>query len=82
MVLKGQNIVVGQGNDLQSDYNSEKGSGVYGIDVKLYLRVRFKLRTLKTPRFKPKIECDLKVPLDSNGKASATFQTTKCGFDW
>ncbi|KAG5541813.1 hypothetical protein RHGRI_021600 [Rhododendron griersonianum] len=47
VVLKGQNIVVaGQGNndDLLSDYNSEKGSGVYGIDVKLYLRVRFKLR--------------------------------------
>ncbi|KAF7138199.1 hypothetical protein RHSIM_Rhsim07G0206200 [Rhododendron simsii] len=85
VVLKGQNIVVaGQGHndDLLSVYNSEKASGVYGIDVKLYLRVRFKLRTLKTPRFKPKIECDLKVPLDSRGKASRTFETTKCELHW
>ncbi|XP_058210125.1 NDR1/HIN1-like protein 3 [Rhododendron vialii] len=81
VVLEGQDIAVN--NDLLSDYNSEKGSGVYSIDVKLYLRVRFKLRDVKTPRFKPKIECDLKVPLDSNnGTASGTFQTTKCGFDW
>ncbi|KAG5541814.1 hypothetical protein RHGRI_021601 [Rhododendron griersonianum] len=85
VVLKGQNIVVaGQGNNdgLLSAYNSEKASGVYGIDVKLYLRVRFKLRGFKTPRIKPKFECDLKVPLDSSGKASRTFETTKCGLDW
>jgi hypothetical protein len=79
VVFQGQHIVV---NDV-SMYDSEKGSGIYSIDVKLYLRVRFKLRAVKTPRFKPKIECDLKVPLDSNGKASSgTFQTTKCGLDW
>ncbi|KAF7139458.1 hypothetical protein RHSIM_Rhsim07G0206100 [Rhododendron simsii] len=49
VVLKGQHIVVadqGNNDDLLSDYNSEKASGVYGIDVKLYLRVRFKLRGL------------------------------------
>ncbi|KAL6997967.1 hypothetical protein U1Q18_008091 [Sarracenia purpurea var. burkii] len=81
LALDGQNMVVLQEKKL-SAYDSDKSSGSYSVDMKLYLRVRFKLRGVKTPRFKPKIECDLKVPLDSNGKASGSFETTKCGFDW
>uniref|UniRef100_A0A5B6ZC98 Late embryogenesis abundant protein LEA-2 subgroup domain-containing protein n=1 Tax=Davidia involucrata TaxID=16924 RepID=A0A5B6ZC98_DAVIN len=79
--FKGQNMVV-LGNSELSSYNSEKISGTYSIDVKLYLRVRFKFGVIKTPKFKPKIECDLKVPLNSNGQPSGSFETTKCGFDW
>ncbi|KAL6988549.1 hypothetical protein U1Q18_014301 [Sarracenia purpurea var. burkii] len=80
--FNGQNMVVLKNSEL-SDYNSDTSSGIYGIDVKLYLRVRFKLRgALKTNKFKPKIECDLKVPLDSNGNASGRFETTRCGLRW
>lgn len=63
-------------------YDSEKSSGSYSIDMKLYLTVRFKLRSVKTPKFKPKIECDLKVPLASNGSVSGSFETVRCGIDW
>ncbi|XP_059646591.1 NDR1/HIN1-like protein 10 [Cornus florida] len=81
-VFQGQNMVM-LGSSEVSKYNSDKSDGIYNIDVKLYLRIRFKLGAIKTPKFKPKIECDLKVPLHSNGTIlSGTFETTKCDIDW
>lgn len=75
----GQKVV---GSELSS-FNKEKAAGVFDIKVKLYLRVRFKLGSLKTFRFKPKVKCDLNVPSSSkNGGSSANFQTTKCDIDW
>ncbi|GLT90098.1 hypothetical protein SLE2022_080500 [Rubroshorea leprosula] len=73
--FQGQKLVL-LGADGVSEYNQEKNSGVYSIDVKLNLRVRFKLGKLKTWRFKPKIECDLKVPLSSSA------ETTECKIDF
>ncbi|GLT90103.1 hypothetical protein SLE2022_080550 [Rubroshorea leprosula] len=73
--FQGQKLVL-LGADGVSEYNQEKNSGVYSVDVKLNLRVRFKLGKLKTWRFKPKIECDLKVPLSSSA------ETTKCKIDF
>ncbi|KAL3715990.1 NDR1/HIN1-like protein 3 [Eucalyptus grandis] len=67
----------------QSDFNSEQTAGVYDIDMKLYLRVRFKLGKIKTFRIKPRVKCGLKVPLSSSGSAATTtFQTEKCDIDW
>ncbi|XP_057960033.1 NDR1/HIN1-like protein 3 [Malania oleifera] len=63
-----------------SDLNSEKSEGVYSIDLKLYLRVRFKYGPFKSPKLKPKIKCDLKIPMSGTG--AATFQTTKCDVDF
>lgn len=80
-VFKGQNLLVLEKKDL-SKFNSEKDSGSYSIDVKLFLRVRFKLALFKTMKFKPKIECNLKVPLDTKAKVSGNFTATKCDFDW
>ncbi|GLT47701.1 hypothetical protein SLA2020_213730 [Shorea laevis] len=80
--FQGQKLVL-LGADGVSEYNQEKNSGVYSIDVKLNLRVRFKLGKLKTWRFKPKIECDLKVPLSSSdGGLVGGAETTKCKIDF
>ncbi|KAL5545746.1 hypothetical protein UlMin_005433 [Ulmus minor] len=79
--FKGQNLVLLDGGEI-SDFNNEKSSGIYSINVKLYLRIRFKLGKLKSGRFKPKIDCDLKVPLSSDGKSAATFQRTECDIDY
>uniref|UniRef100_A0A2N9GB02 Late embryogenesis abundant protein LEA-2 subgroup domain-containing protein n=1 Tax=Fagus sylvatica TaxID=28930 RepID=A0A2N9GB02_FAGSY len=76
-VFKGQQLVLLGASEL-SDFNSEKSVGVYDINVKLYLGIRFKLSKVKTWRIKPKIKCDLKVPLSSNGNSVAAFETTKC----
>lgn len=78
--FKGENLIA-LTSDQTSEYNKETTSGVYNIDVKLYLRIRFKLGVFKTGKFKPKINCDLKVPLN-NGTSSGQFETTQCSLDW
>ncbi|KAL1813336.1 hypothetical protein ACET3Z_023401 [Daucus carota] len=80
-LFQGQNIVELKGRDLDR-FNSEKTSGTYSIDVKLYMKIRFKVRDGIKPKFKPRIECELRLPLDSNGKSDGTFETKKCDFDW
>lgn len=70
--------------DQSLDFNKERDSKVYEIDVKIYLRIRFKLGVLKTRTIKPKITCELRVPLNSGGGAATVdggFQTTKCDWD-
>ncbi|KAI5679632.1 hypothetical protein M9H77_00859 [Catharanthus roseus] len=80
-VFSGQHIVP-LGSKEISNYNNDRSSNLYNIEVKLYLRIRLKLGWVKSPRIKPKIECDLQIPLDSNGRSSGTFQTKRCGLDW
>ncbi|KAG7958337.1 hypothetical protein I3843_10G016300 [Carya illinoinensis] len=80
-VFKGQTVVL-LGADELSELNSDKSVGVFDVEVKLYLRIRFKLGKVKSWRMRPKIECDLKVPLSSNGKVAGGFQTTKCHIDF
>ncbi|KAE9590796.1 hypothetical protein Lal_00023006 [Lupinus albus] len=81
--FKGQHVIV-LGADQISELDKEKISGVYDIEVKIYLKIRFKLGVLKTGKMKPNIDCDLKVPLttSNNGNSidGSAFQTTKC--DW
>ncbi|XP_018851217.1 NDR1/HIN1-like protein 10 [Juglans regia] len=80
-VFKGQQVVL-LGAEGLSELNSDKSGGVFDVDVKLYLRIRFKLGKVKSWRMRPKIKCDLKVPLSSNGKVAVGFQTTKCDIDF
>lgn len=82
-VFKGTKVIV-LGADQTSEFNKEKNEGIYEIDVKMYLRVRFKLGVFKTKTLKPKITCELRVPLTSAGGASPAvggFQRTKCDWD-
>lgn len=79
-VFQSQKVFVG--SEALSEYNQQKSTGIYEIDVKLYLRIRFKLGLIKTGKFKPRIECDLKVPVTQNGNSVGTFQTTKCDIDY
>ncbi|XP_030531855.1 NDR1/HIN1-like protein 3 [Rhodamnia argentea] len=76
--FEGQHVVV-LGSGEADDFNTQKAAGVYKIDMKLYMRVRFKLGRIKTFRMRPRVKCGLKVPLSSS---SATFQTEKCEIDW
>jgi len=67
----------------KDDYEEDKSEGVYEIDVKLYLKMRFKIFRVKFGKFKPKIKCGLKVPLTTvDGKTAIAgagdFKTTKC----
>nr|AFK37034.1 unknown [Lotus japonicus] len=78
-VFKGQQVVPfseEQGKKL----NEDQGSEIYRINVKLLLKVRFKLGLFKTGKVTPKVRCELHVPLKSrNGTVSgAGFQATGC----
>lgn len=81
-VFKGEQLVVLKSNE-KSKYESENKESVYKIDLKLRLKIRFKVWWMKTTKFKPKLDCELKVPLSSKGKVnSVKFERTKCDFDW
>ncbi|XP_027068765.2 NDR1/HIN1-like protein 3 [Coffea eugenioides] len=80
-VFQGQQLVT-LGSDEASNYKDDKNSGSYNIDVELYMRIRLKFGWVKSPKFKPKIKCDLEIPLNSNGTASGTFESKRCGLDW
>ncbi|KAL4578300.1 hypothetical protein LXL04_014421 [Taraxacum kok-saghyz] len=80
-VFVGEQVVVLE-NDDRSRYSTETNDRIYNIDLKLKLRLRLKVGWAK-PKFKPKLECELKVPITSGGRVSSTgFQRTKCDFDW
>ncbi|KVI08342.1 NDR1/HIN1-like protein 3 [Cynara cardunculus var. scolymus] len=78
-VFSGSQVVV-LGDD-RSRYDSERSDGVYYIDLKLRLRIRLKVGWAK-PKFKPRFECDLRIPMGSGGRAQGGFQRTKCDVDW
>lgn len=76
-VFKGQQVVALDA-DQTEDFKKENATGVYEIDVKMYLRVRFKLGAFKTKTLKPKVTCELRVPLKGTNSA---FEPTKCDWD-
>ncbi|EEF29834.1 NDR1/HIN1-like protein 3 [Ricinus communis] len=76
--FQGQQLMLLSGDEL-TDFNEERVSGVYSIDVTLYLKIRFKIGDLKIGKFKPKIQCELKVPSNSS---AVPFQRTECDWDY
>lgn len=81
VVFKG-NHLVNLGSEDKADYKKQSDDGVYEIQIKVYLRVRFKLGLYKTGTWKPKIKCDLKVPLEGKSSSSShVFEKTKCHYD-
>lgn len=79
--FRGEQLLPLQSSEI-SKYNDQSTSGTFDIEVKLYIRGRLKFGWVKSPRIKPKIECDLKIPLESNGRSSGTFESKRCGLDW
>ncbi|RID68062.1 hypothetical protein BRARA_C00247 [Brassica rapa] len=80
--IVGQSLVVLNGGD-RGDFEEDVKSGIYRIDAKLRLKIRFKFGLIKSWKFKPKIRCDLKVPLStSNATSEFQFQRTKCDVDF
>ncbi|KAG7580908.1 Late embryogenesis abundant protein LEA_2 subgroup [Arabidopsis suecica] len=80
--IEGQNLVV-LGDGARTDLKEDEKSGIYRIDAKLRLSVRFKFWVIKSWKLKPKIKCDdLKIPLgSSNSTGGFKFQPVKCDFD-
>ncbi|KAH7512239.1 NDR1/HIN1-like protein 3 [Ziziphus jujuba] len=81
VVFRGQQLVNLNSKKI-AKFNEQKATGVFDIDVKSYLRIRLRLGDFITGDFKPKIKCDLKVPLTTNGVSAGTFKKTKCDVDF
>ncbi|KAL6507792.1 hypothetical protein OROGR_023987 [Orobanche gracilis] len=80
-LFRGQQVVYLGDRELSS-YNENRRTGAYDIDVKLHLRIRLKFWFVKSTKVKPKIDCDLKIPLRSNGTVSGAYESKRCDFDW
>lgn len=77
-VFVGQQLVLLSGRGL-TEFNAEKLAGVYDIEVELDLRIRLKSGVLKIGKFKPKVNCEFKVPVSSGG---SSVQSTGCDIDY
>lgn len=65
------------------EFNAEKLAGVFDVDVKFRPRLRLKIGDVRIGKFKPKVHCELKVPLVKSVPDSFSFfQTTRCDFDF
>ena len=82
-VFKGQQVIPLSSSQI-SEFNKETNNGVYGINLKVLLNVRFALGLIKTGNLKHNYHCDFKVPLKSNNGTSSLgngFQATRCEWD-
>ncbi|PNX87486.1 late embryogenesis abundant protein [Trifolium pratense] len=83
-VFSGHKLLV-LNNDQISKFNKDKNVGIYDIYVKLYFRIRFKLGDSITRTYKPKVKCDLTVPLRTGYETNFTFIRlipTKCSVEF
>ncbi|XP_045795867.1 NDR1/HIN1-like protein 10 [Trifolium pratense] len=64
-VFSGQQLLM-LDNDQVSKFNKDQIIGIYDIRVKLYFRIRFKLGDSISSNYKPKVKCDLNIPLNSS----------------
>ncbi|XP_057438899.1 NDR1/HIN1-like protein 10 [Lotus japonicus] len=79
--FSGQHVMVLDSDQL-SELSKDKSAHVYDIYVKLHFRIRFRLGDfIFNNDLKPKVKCDLKVPLDSNATFTF-FAVTKCDVDF
>ncbi|KAG9455042.1 hypothetical protein H6P81_007946 [Aristolochia fimbriata] len=71
------------GSDVRR-FERERSEGYFDVEVRIKARIRFKVGSVKTRRYRPDFECDLKLPLVVNGaQPGFTFSgRTKCDVDF
>ncbi|RDX76938.1 NDR1/HIN1-like protein 10, partial [Mucuna pruriens] len=79
-VFSGQKVVL-LNYDQVSQLDQDKSDGVYDMYVRLYFRIRFRLGDVISRRYKPKVKCDIIVPIDKIGTVTL-FEPTKCHVDF
>ncbi|PIA56887.1 hypothetical protein AQUCO_00700916v1 [Aquilegia coerulea] len=57
---------------------AKNDGGVFKIYIRFGVQTRYKIGHYKSGYYKPKIHCDLKVPLLTNGTSTVIFRTTTC----
>ncbi|KAI3863361.1 hypothetical protein MKX03_023301 [Papaver bracteatum] len=81
-VFKGQKLLSSIGRQfVQGEYNDDKSDGKFNIEVKLYLKMRFKAGVVTTFKVKPRVKCEFEVPLAGSSPAIG-FTSEKCKFGY
>lgn len=82
-VFSGQQLLLLAGQGL-TEFNAETVAGVYEMNVELNLRIRLKFGAVRIGKFKPKVNCEFKVPLSSDGNSvvGSVFESTGCDIDY
>jgi Late embryogenesis abundant protein len=75
--FNGKNALVG--DSFNSTYNKEKSDGYYNVELKFRPKLRLKIWIFKIKHIKPKVTCDLKLPVPGT---SGTFSEKKCDVDY
>lgn len=80
-LFQGLNFVSLSSSDLER-FGRESSDGSFYIDVNIYARVRFKVGSVRSRRYRPDFKCKLRVPVLLNGASIAGFARTKCDVDF
>ncbi|PIA54380.1 hypothetical protein AQUCO_00900728v1 [Aquilegia coerulea] len=80
-VFQGTSSIRLSGSDI-TRFDRERSDGTFNIDVRLNLRIRFKVGDVKTRRLKPNVKCDVRVPLTPNRASVGAFDTKRCKFNF
>ncbi|KAK7392673.1 hypothetical protein VNO78_21117 [Psophocarpus tetragonolobus] len=65
-----------------NDFEQDKRSGVFHIDVSLNFETRYRLGNFIFGDTKPRVHCGLQVPFGSNGLTLIAFRPTQCLVDF
>ncbi|MCL7034519.1 hypothetical protein MKW94_000524 [Papaver nudicaule] len=71
-VFKGQKLLP----SVQGKYFQDKSDGKFNIKVEFYLKMRFKVGPVKTPKIKTRGKCEIEVSMGSD--AATGFTPVKC----
>ncbi|KAK8921329.1 hypothetical protein KSP39_PZI020896 [Platanthera zijinensis] len=67
------------GDSVKRTYGREKGEGFFYVSVRVYTTVRLKMVLIKSVKFKPYIDCLLRMPVPANATSlAAGFAATQC----
>ncbi|KAK1299987.1 hypothetical protein QJS10_CPB13g01471 [Acorus calamus] len=72
--FEGRSVAIGAGG--LARYRTEKGVGIYNLDVEIHTRVRFRVAGITTNKYSPKATCHLSLPVGAT--AGGGFSTTRC----
>ncbi|KAG0452478.1 hypothetical protein HPP92_025142 [Vanilla planifolia] len=65
--------------EVKQSYDREKAEGFFYFNLRFYLTVRLKMVVVKSVKFKPDVNCYLRIPATFNASAIvAGFNSTKC----
>ncbi|KAG0489691.1 hypothetical protein HPP92_006554 [Vanilla planifolia] len=72
-------VAAGNMEQVRQSYNREKGEGFFYVRVKIYATVRLKMIVVKSVKFKPDLDCFLRIPALFNATSTAAgFHPTEC----